>query len=65
MDPTEAVRACYDNSVENEWLRLQRHIVEFEINKRYMERYIRKGDSILDIGGGPGRYSLHLAKRGC
>ncbi len=65
MDPIETVRACYDSSAATEWLRLQRHMVEFEINKRYMEKYIHKGDSVLDIGGGPGRYSLHLAKIGC
>ena len=30
-----------------------------------MEKYIRPGDRVLDIGGGPGRYSIHFAKMGC
>jgi len=30
-----------------------------------LDRYIKTGDKVLDIGGGPGRYSLYLAKRGC
>lgn len=30
-----------------------------------MDRYIKPGDRILDIGGGPGRYSIYYAKKGC
>ncbi len=30
-----------------------------------MERLIRPGEHILDIGGGPGRYSIYFAQRGC
>jgi SAM-dependent methyltransferase len=30
-----------------------------------MDRYIQSGDKILDIGGGPGRYSLYYANKGC
>ncbi len=29
-----------------------------------MDRYIQPGCSILDIGGGPGHYSIHYAKQG-
>ena len=29
-----------------------------------MDRYIRPGDQILDIGGGPGHYAIHYAKQG-
>lgn len=65
MDAIEAVRACYDSSVDTEWNRLTRHYVEFEINKRFMDRYIHAGDKVLDIGGGPGRYAMHLAQKGC
>ncbi len=65
MDAVETVRACYDSSVETEWNRLTRHYVEFEINKRFMDRYIHACDRVLDIGGGPGRYAMHLAQKGC
>ena len=30
-----------------------------------MDKYIRPGDRILDIGGGPGRYAIRFAQRGC
>lgn len=65
MDPIDTVRKCYDSAVDTEWNRLERHVVEFEINRRYIEAYAHRGDSVLDIGGGPGRYALHLARRGC
>ena len=65
MDSIELVRNRYDEMVQNEWERLVRHKIEFEINKRFIDRYIHAGDSVLDLGGGPGRYALHLAKRGC
>jgi S-adenosylmethionine-dependent methyltransferase len=26
-----------------------------------MDRYLKEGDKILDVGGGPGRYSIHYA----
>jgi ubiquinone/menaquinone biosynthesis C-methylase UbiE len=29
-----------------------------------IDRYIRPGDMILDIGGGPGQYSIHYARKG-
>ncbi len=60
----EQVRAFYDASVEAEWTRLERHAFEFEINRRYIDRYVKSGDRVLDVGGGPGRYSLYLAARG-
>ncbi|BCN32465.1 class I SAM-dependent methyltransferase [Anaeromicropila herbilytica] len=54
----------YDNQYD-EWNRLDRHKIEFEITKRYMNQYI-DGDKleILDIGGGPGRYSFYLTEQG-
>lgn len=58
------VENWYDNEYD-EWSRLDRHKVEFEITKRYMDRYITgKALKILDIGGGPGRYSFYLAGKG-
>lgn len=63
-DTVQKVRSYYDAAVEQEWHRLERVYFEFEINKRYIDRYIKPGDRVLDAGGGPGRYSLHLASRG-
>ncbi|MCL1963742.1 MAG: methyltransferase domain-containing protein [Firmicutes bacterium] len=63
-DSVEKVRSYYDTAVEQEWERLEKNFFEFEINRRYMDRYIKPGDKVLDVGGGPGRYSLYLAARG-
>ncbi|MGM0840200.1 MAG: class I SAM-dependent methyltransferase [Bacillota bacterium] len=65
MDSLESVRKFYDDTVNYEWERLDRHIVEFELSKRFMNRYIKPNDKVLDLGGGPGKYSLYLAERGC
>lgn len=65
MDSTDTIRAYYDAAPEKEWERLEHHPFEFELNRRYMDRYIRPGERVLDIGGGPGRYSLYFAGRGC
>lgn len=48
-----------------EWDRLEKHPFEFIITTHMMNRYIKPGDKILDIGGGPGRYSIYYAQKGC
>ncbi|MDD4124179.1 MAG: class I SAM-dependent methyltransferase [Eubacteriales bacterium] len=61
----ETVKKFYDSCPEVEWERLQNHTAEFEITRSYLDRYIKSGDTVLDMGGGPGRYSLYLASKGC
>lgn len=60
----DTVEEWYDKEY-NEWERLERHKIEFEITKKYMDEYV-KGENlaIFDIGGGPGRYSFYLAEKG-
>lgn len=65
MDSMEIVRKFYDETVNVEWKRLDRHQVEFELSKRYIRRYVNPQDKVLDLGGGPGKYSLYLAQLGC
>jgi len=38
--------------------------VEFFTTVRYIEKYLRPGDRILDIGAGAGEYSLYFARKG-
>lgn len=61
----ETVRNFYDQGAEKEWIRLEDHPFEFTFTTWMMDKYICPGDTILDIGGGPGRYSIHYAKKGC
>ena len=61
----EEVRAHYDEAPVMEWARLEQEPFEFELTTYMMDQYIRPGDSVLDIGGGPGRYSIHYTQKGC
>lgn len=38
--------------------------VEFTTTVRYIERYLKKGMRILDIGAGAGEYSFYFANKG-
>lgn len=57
------IERFYDEEYE-EWQRLAYHLPEFEVTKRYMLQYITGQKKVLDIGGGPGRYSIFLAQQG-
>lgn len=59
------VKHFYDEHTEEEWTRLDRRPIEFELAKRYLARFIKPGDKVLDMGGGPGRYAFWLAEIGC
>ena len=61
----EEVRAHYDEAPVMEWDRLEKEPFEFELTTYMMDQYIRPGDAVLDIGGGPGRYAIHYARKGC
>ncbi len=62
---THAIREFYDQNVSLEWERLDRHPIEFLLTKRVLDQYIHPAQSVLDLGGGPGRYSLYLCEHGC
>lgn len=64
MNITDVIRNYYDAEVEKEWMRIDGR-PEFLLTCRYLDRYIKPGDRVLDIGGGPGRYALRLAQKGC
>lgn len=63
MEDKELVKSYYDNQAETEWKRLEGFHFEFEITKAMLQKYMKKG-TVLDIGGGPGRYSVYLAQLG-
>ena len=60
----DEVRAYYNRTAKQEWERIDNR-PEFLLTCRFLDRMIRPGERVLDIGGGPGRYSIHLAGRGC
>src|SRR5919199_4266218 len=63
----DAVRAYYAAFGEREWQRLinpDDGAVEFTLTKELLARYLPSSGRILDLGGGPGRYTIWLAQRG-
>ena len=62
------VRRFYSIAAEREWNRLdQPHDgrLEFAVHKAWIGRYLPVPPArVLDIGGGPGRYSIWLAEQG-
>ena len=59
------VASHYDANYKHEWQRLQRHRTEFAVTLRALETYLPPPPAtILDIGGGPGRYAIELSRRG-
>jgi SAM-dependent methyltransferase len=63
----EAIRSYYDQYGEREWERLTRPadgVVELAINQHTLTRYLPPASTVLDIGGGPGRYTIWLAEQG-
>jgi SAM-dependent methyltransferase len=61
------VRAYYDRFGEREWTRLENPAdgaVEFAVTCHALAAYLPAGARVLDLGGGPGRYTRWLAERG-
>ena len=48
----------------DEWGRLEREPIEFQVNWHYIKKYLPKEGAILDNGAGPGKYSMELAREG-
>ena len=61
------VKAYYDRWAEEEWKRLSRNPyrrLEYFVTMHFLEKYLPSSGLVLDAGGGPGRYSIELARKG-
>ncbi len=55
----------YDQFAPREWERLERHRTEFAVTLRALDEFLSAPPyAVLNIGGGPGRYSIELARQG-
>lgn len=64
-DDTELVQEIYRRSDESSRLTKSKAAsVEFWTTVRYIEKYLKPGANILDIGAGAGEYSLYFARKG-
>ncbi|MGE6488645.1 class I SAM-dependent methyltransferase [Paenisporosarcina sp. NPDC076898] len=48
----------------DEWGRLDREPLEFQINWHFIRKYMPATGSVLDNGAGPGKYAMRLADQG-
>ena len=63
----ERVASFYDEYGEREWTRFEdgrTPAPSLDVHLDHLRRFIRPGDRILDIGAGPGRFTIELARLG-
>ena len=61
----EQIQKTYEIFNEDKRLNRSRAArIEFFTNVRYIEKYLKDGDRILDIGAGAGEYSFYFARQG-
>jgi SAM-dependent methyltransferase len=66
-DSVRAVREHFDALGAGEWDRLAQSPgtrVALELHRRFLARFIRPGWRVLEIGAGPGRFTIELAALG-
>jgi 2-polyprenyl-3-methyl-5-hydroxy-6-metoxy-1,4-benzoquinol methylase len=66
-DVVARVRRYYDALGEDEWTRLTKNVrgrVSLEIHRRFLRRFVTSGAQVLEVGAGPGRFTLELAALG-
>ena len=64
------IASFYDNYAEREWERLGsdgplRNMVNYHIHSQFLKKFIKQESKVLEIGAGPGRFSIDLLKLGC
>jgi ubiquinone/menaquinone biosynthesis C-methylase UbiE len=61
------VKEWFTKTARHEWRRLKQdayHQIEFAVTMHFLHKYLPEKGLILDAGGGPGRYTVELAKQG-
>ena len=65
-DPRQT-RAFYDAYGDAEWSRLEATAygrLQAVIHADFIQQYVRQGHRVLDVGSGPGRFSIEIARLG-
>lgn len=63
----QGVQAYFDRYGTREWERLERTLqgrIRYAIHRRFLDEFVPDGARVLDVGCGPGRFALDLARRG-
>lgn len=64
---SNVIRRYYGMCAEREWDRLFKdayYQLEFIVTMHFLDKYLPESGLILNAGGGPGRYTIELAKKG-
>jgi predicted acetyltransferase/cyclopropane fatty-acyl-phospholipid synthase-like methyltransferase len=64
MDTNQYLIDYYNQGGEDGRLARRHSSVEFLTTMRYIERYLKPGDRVIEVGAGTGRYSHALARMG-
>ena len=65
MERTEIINEIYNSFSEDNRLKDSRQgQLEYAVTMNYIHKYLKRGDRVLEIGAGTGRYSIALAKEG-
>jgi ubiquinone/menaquinone biosynthesis C-methylase UbiE len=59
--------AFFDSLGEREWIRFEdgrSSPVSLEVHRHYLRRFVARGDHVLEVGAGPGRFTIELAQLG-
>ena len=61
------VQRYFDDLADGEWERLGDNLVgqvSFEVHRRFLARFVVPGMRVLEVGAGPGRFTIELAQLG-
>ena len=66
MEKVDKILKTYYNHYEeeNRFKKSNHNRLEFITTTKYIEKYLKKKDKILEVGAGTGAYSLYYAKQG-
>ena len=60
----EIVKEYYNNYKDDERFVPPHRKVEFITTVNYIEKFLKKGNKIVELGAGTGTYSMYFAKKG-
>ena len=66
MENVEQILENFYNNYDEEsrLVRDKSHRLEFITTTNFIDKYLKTGDKILEVGAGTGRYTIHYAKKG-
>ena len=65
-DP-DGLREFFNSYAGKEWGRLEASLqgrIKYSVHRYILDKYLKPGLEVLDVGCGPGRFALHIAKTG-